>query len=167
MILNNFSSKIFPTLREVIIIMIATLLIAISFNLFRSAGIPLFGFSSETLIKEQQAQIPNITISEAHELYLQKNVIFIDARDPLSFEEGHIDGAINIYPDEVSLYINNLKTKASQGFMFITYCDGPHCPLSKETAHGLLLRGIPKVKVLVNGWSLWSQARYPVLKGKK
>lgn len=164
---NIFSQKLYPAFREAIIILAVALFIAVVFNSFRSNNIPLFNFSSAALIKEQQAKIPSITLSEAHDLYRNNKVIFIDARDPFNFEEGHIAGAINIYPDEVSLHASSLKTKADQGFIFITYCDGPQCPLSKETAHALILRGIPTVKILVNGWSIWLKAGYPVSKGKK
>lgn len=164
---NNFSQKFYSSFREVIIILAIALFIAIVSNSIRSNNTPLFGFSSAALIKEQQAKIPSITLSEAYDLYLKKKVIFIDARDPYSFEEGHIVGAINIYPDEVSFHTKSLNAKANQGFIFVTYCDGPQCPLSKETAHALILRGISTVKVLVNGWSLWLNAGYPVSKGKK
>jgi rhodanese-related sulfurtransferase len=164
---NNLSQIFYSYFREVIIILAIALFIAIVSNSIRSDNPPLFGFSSAALIKEQQAKIPFITLSESYDLYLKKKVIFIDARDPYSFEEGHIVGAINIYPDEVSLHTKSLKAKANQGFIFVTYCDGPQCPLSKETAHTLILRGISTVKVLVNGWSLWLNAGYPVSKGKK
>ena len=164
---NNILSKFYPAFREGIIILAIAFFIAAVFNSFRSNGISFFGFSSAALIKEQQAKIPKITLPEAYGLYLKNKVIFIDARDPLSFEESHITGAINIYPDEASLYTSSLKIKADQGFIFITYCDGPQCPLSKETAHALLLRGIPNVKILVNGWILWFKAGYPITKGKK
>jgi rhodanese-related sulfurtransferase len=164
---NNLSPKLYPTFRDGIIILAAALFIAVVFNSLRSNGIPLFGFSSAALIKEQQAKIPEISLWEAYDLYLKNKVIFIDARDPLSFEDNHITGATNIYPDEAALYSANLRIKADQGFIFITYCDGPQCPLSKETAHALLLRGIPNVKILVNGWILWLKAGYPISKGKK
>ena len=133
----------------------------------RSNSIAFFDFPSAALNKKQQTKISSITLSEAYDLYLKKKVLFIDARDPISFAEGHIAGAINIYPDEVSLHTGKLKTKADQRFLFVTYCDEPQGPLSKETAHALILRGIPTVKVLVNGWSIWSKAGYPVTKGKK
>jgi rhodanese-related sulfurtransferase len=164
---NNLSPKLYPAFREGIIILTVALLIAVVLNSIRPNNIPLFGFSSAALIKEQQAKIPSITLSEAYDLYLNNKVIFIDARDPFSFEEGHITGAINIYPDEASLQAASLKTKAYQGFIFVTYCDGHQCPLSKETAHALIQRGIPTIKFLVNGWRLWLNAGYPVSKGKK
>jgi rhodanese-related sulfurtransferase len=167
MISNNVSSKLYPAFREGLIILIVALFIAVISNLLRFNNIPLFGFSSAALIKEQQAKIPSITLSEAYDLYLKNKVIFIDARDPFSFEESHIAGAINIYPDEASFHAARLKIKVDQGFSFITYCDGQQCPLSKETAYALILRGIPTVKILVNGWSIWLKSGYPVSKGKK
>jgi rhodanese-related sulfurtransferase len=164
---NMILARINKSLRESLIITTVTLVIAILFNLLRPAGIPLFDFSSVNLIKEQQAKIPTTTLTEAYDLYLKKKVVFIDARDPLSFEEGHIAGALNIYPDEAVRHAANLKIKYDQGFAIITYCDGPQCPLSKETAHALLMRGIPNVKILVNGWGIWLKAGYPISKGKK
>ena len=164
---NNLSLKLYPAFRECIIILAIALFIAVAFNSLRSNSISFFGFSSAALIKEQQAKIPSITLTEAYDLYLKNKVIFIDARDPLSFEDGHITGAINIYPDEASLHASILKIKADEGFIFITYCDGPQCPLSKETAHALFLRGIPNVRILVNEWILWLKAGYPISKGKK
>jgi rhodanese-related sulfurtransferase len=155
------------TLRQSLIILIFTVMIAIFFNLLRPAGIALFGFSSANLIKQRQAQIPEISLSEAHDLYLQKNVFFVDARDPISYEEGHIAGALNIYPDEAALHAAKLKTDNYRGVLIITYCDGPQCPLSKETAYELLRQGVPAAKVFVNGWSLWLKAGYPVKKGKE
>jgi len=100
--------------------------------LLRFNNIPLFGFSSAALIKEQQAKIPPITLSEAHDLYLKNKIIFIDARDPFSFEEGHIAGAINIYPDEVSLHAPSLKIKANQGFSFYNILRRPTMPFEQR-----------------------------------
>jgi rhodanese-related sulfurtransferase len=153
-------------IKESIIIAAIAVIIAVSFNLLRQSHLPFFSFSSFNLIKQQQAQIPEISIGEAFDLHLKKKAVFVDARDPLSFAEGHIAGAINIYPDEAVFYAYSLKTKLSADTLVITYCDGPQCPLSKETAHTLLLRGIPSVKVLVNGWKLWLHAGYPTAKGK-
>ena len=164
---NNLSPKLYSAFLEGIIILAVALLIAVVFNLIRPAGINMFGFSSAALIKEQQAKIPEISLSEAYDLYIKNKVIFIDARDPLSYADHHINEAINIYPDEASLHAPSLKIKADQDFSFIAYCDGLQCPLSKETAHALLLRGIPNVKILVNGWILWLKAGYPISKGKK
>jgi len=114
---NNLSPKLYLAFREGIIILAVALFIAVVFNSIRSKSITLFGFSSAALIKEQQAKIPSITLSEAYDLYLKNKVIFIDARDPFSFEEGHIARAINIYPDEASFHAASLKIKADKGLI--------------------------------------------------
>jgi rhodanese-related sulfurtransferase len=163
MILTGFKKALWQSL----IIVIFTVMIATLFNLLRPAGITLLGFSSANLIKQRQAQIPEISLANAHDLYLQKKVLFVDARDPLSFEEGHIAGALNIYPDEAALYAAKLKTDNYRGVLIITYCEGPQCPLSKETAYELVRQGVGDAKVLVNGWSLWLKAGYPVKKGRE
>lgn len=168
---QNGKSKISAALQkavcEAIFIFIIAVIVAVAFNILRPSGIPLYGFSSAIFLKQQQANIPTITLAASYNLYLQKKVVFVDARDPFSFEEGHIDGAVNIYPDEAAAQAAKLKQMVSSDSVVITYCDGPQCPLSKETAQGLRLQGLKAVKVLVNGWSLWYEAGYPVQRGKK
>lgn len=163
---SKVTAKLYSAVLEAVIICIITVIVAIVFNALRPTGVPLFGFSSQALILQQQANIPLITLDEAHDLYLKNRVVFVDARDPLSFEEGHISGAVNIYPDEAALLAAKLKLMVSPVSMVITYCDGPQCPLSKETARILQSQGLPAVKVFVNGWSLWLNAGYPVARGK-
>lgn len=161
------AATIYSAVKEAAILFLAAIIVAVIFNMLRPAGIPLFGFSPAALISKQQAPIPEITLSAAYDLYLKKKVVFVDARDPFSFEEGHIAGAVNIYPDEVALSAARLKKMVTPDTTVITYCDGPLCPLSKETALGLRLQGLTAVKVLVDGWSLWHNAGYPVAKGEK
>jgi rhodanese-related sulfurtransferase len=162
-----FSATFYPACKEVIIIFVTAFIVAVVINWLRPAGIPLLGFSSEKFIKDQQANIPLITISEAYDLYQKRKSVFVDARDPFSFEEGHIAGAMNIYPDEVTLYLPKVQAQLSPDSVVITYCDGPKCPLSKETAHALLRQGVPMAKVLIDGWRLWLEAGYPVAQGTK
>jgi rhodanese-related sulfurtransferase len=159
------AARLYPAFKEAMLISIAALTLAIAINWLRPTSIPLWGFSSESFIKKQQADIPLITISEAYALYRDRKAVFVDARDPFSFEEGHIAGAINIYPDEVILHLPKLKAQLAPDSIVITYCDGPKCPLSKETAHALLMQGVPGAKVLIDGWSLWLHAGYPVAQG--
>jgi rhodanese-related sulfurtransferase len=158
--------RVCTALKESIILIAIAFIVAFAFNMLRLAGIPLFGFSSQQLIFQQQADLPLISLSQAHDLYLKKKVVFVDSRDPISFEEGHIAGAINIYPDEVAIHLTKLKSLLSEDIIVITYCDGPQCHLSKETAYALLMQGIPRAKVFTDGWHLWQNAGYPIAKGK-
>jgi rhodanese-related sulfurtransferase len=162
---SKIATRFYPAIKEASVLFVAAVIVAVIVNALRPGGIPVFGFTP-ALPKKQPATITEITLSTAHEIYLKNKIIFIDARDPFSFEEGHITGAINIYPDEVNLSAPKLKRIMSRDSVVVTYCDGPKCPLSKKTAHGLLLQGIPDVKVLVDGWTLWNNAGYPTTKGK-
>jgi len=159
------AAKLFPAIKEAFILVVLAGIVAILFNVLRPAGIPLFGFSPSIIVRNQSANIPEIALSAAHDLYLKRKAIFVDARDPFSFEEGHLPGALNIYPDEAALKAAELKKTVSPDAVIITYCDGPQCPLSKQTAQALQSQGLPGVQVLVNGWSLWLNAGYPVARG--
>jgi len=164
---GSHSIKLSMVIKEALIISAIALIFAVACNMLRETSIPLFGFSAPKVVSAGQTKIPEITLGEAHGLYLKNKVVFVDARDPFSFEEGHIAGAINIYPDEIAQHAAQLKKMVSEGSVVITYCDGPKCPLSRQTAQGLQLQGLPVVKVFVDGWGLWQKAGYPVAKGKK
>lgn len=170
-LLHKTKSKIAVILRsafkEALLLFLIAVLVAVVFNALRPAGISLLGFSPDQTLHVPQTKIPEITLAEAYQLYLKNKVVFVDARDPFSFEEGHIAGAINIYPDEISLHLAGLKQRISPGAVIITYCDGARCPLSHETAQGLKLQGVSAVKVLIDGWGLWQKAGYPVAEGNK
>lgn len=151
---------------EALIILLTAVIVACIFNFLRPHGLSLFGFSSPVDAKKENNINHFITLAETYNLYQKNKVIFVDARDPFSFEEGHIAGAVNIYPDEVNERIAGLKKMISSDSVVVTYCDGPECLLSKNTAHALRSQGISVVKVLVDGWRLWLTAGYPVTKGK-
>jgi rhodanese-related sulfurtransferase len=164
---SMIGAKLYPAFKEALVIFLIAFIAAVGVNLLRPAGIPLLGFSSEKFIQDQKTNIPLITLRETYELYRNKKVVFVDARDPFSFEEGHIAGAINIYPDEVLLHLPELKAQLPFDGIVITYCDGPQCSLSKDTAYALIKQGIPTVKVLIDGWKVWTNAGYPVGQGNK
>jgi hypothetical protein len=82
---NNLLPKLNPAFREGIIIIAVAFFIAIAFNSIRSNNISLCGFPFAALIKNQQANIPSITLSETYDLYRKNNIIFLDACDSFSF----------------------------------------------------------------------------------
>jgi rhodanese-related sulfurtransferase len=163
----NQSFILSSAVKEAMLISLVALIVAVAFNLSQPMPLPLFGFSPTKTVTFKQTNIPEITLGEAYDLYSKKKAVLVDARDPFSFEEGHIAGALNIYPDEIELHAAELRKMVSPGSVVITYCDGPQCPLSRETAQGLHLQGLTDVRVLADGWSLWLNAGYPVAKGRR
>jgi 3-mercaptopyruvate sulfurtransferase SseA len=68
---------------------------------------------------------------------------------------------------EAERSLTEISILAKAGLAVIVYCDGVDCPLSPELARTLQKRGVPSVKVIVDGWRLWSEAGYPVEGGER
>jgi rhodanese-related sulfurtransferase len=91
--------------------------------------------------------------------------VFLDARSPMLYDEGHIQGALNLPWEELDArFVETLRDFPVET-TFITYCDGEGCSLSRELAMAMLERGYNEVRVLVNGWTLWQNKGLPVDKG--
>ncbi len=80
-----------------------------------------------------------------------QDFILVDVRGEILFEQGHIDGAINIpHPrlNEKRLAEFPLDT------LFVVYCAGPHCNGTEKAAIRLAKLGRPVKKVIggITGW---------------
>jgi len=82
----------------------------------------------------------------------------IDLRDPDSYAEGHVPGAVNLPSDQW----NNLgalrKDKAN-----IFYCYTPTCHLAARAAAEFAGKGFP-VKEMEGGFEAWKSYQFPVEK---
>ncbi|MGQ9859530.1 MAG: rhodanese-like domain-containing protein [Thermodesulfobacteriota bacterium] len=109
--------------------------------------------------------LEEISLQEAWRTHQAGKSLFLDARDPASFQAGHLPGAINVPPSEAQGFSGEIRALAQAGMIPISYCDGVDCPLSAELARHLKEMGIEGVRVLVNGWSRWRDSGYPVEEG--
>ena len=66
-----------------------------------------------------------------------------------------------------SEYFDKATSDLANDRMIITYCEGETCELSKELANALIETGFTHVRVLINGWSVWNQHRFPVEQTRK
>ncbi len=104
-----------------------------------------------------------VSMAQAVAFHTAREAIFVDARAPEQFVQGHIAGAINIPWEEVYDYLDLIfDAVQDHDTIIIAYCDGEACPLSEELV--LLLRdmGYANARVLINGWTLWTTHGYPV-----
>jgi rhodanese-related sulfurtransferase len=124
-------------------------------------------WSPASLAASQRQGLEEITLDEAWSLYQTGRAQFLDARDPVSFYEGHIKRALSIPPGEVETHLQEVMDQAKSGRVIIAYCDGVDCPLSTELARSLQKYGVASVKVLVDGWGRWRKAGYPREKGER
>ncbi len=63
--------------------------------------------------------VPRISIDETKALMAKNQVVLIDVRDPQSFAEGHIPGAINVPFDHLPNHVDQWKKEKR---LLVTYC---------------------------------------------
>ena len=140
--------------------------VSLGVNYLRRDGLPLVRRPAPeaSSIGMQTAQEAVISIDEARALFLTNGAVFIDARPAEAFRSGHIQGALNLPPDDFDQLLPTIREQIPPDSLIITYCDGESCDLSKETAMQLSGKGYSHVQVLVNGWSVWQDAGLPTEK---
>ena len=103
-----------------------------------------------------------ITLDEAKVLQQSGGAVFMDARPLEEFTKGHIQGAISLPWHEAEQRVMDVTADMSNDAVIITYCDGDTCYLSKDLALLLENLGFLKVRILINGWTVWQKAGLPV-----
>ena len=77
--------------------------------------------------------------------------VLLDVRDPLSFQSGHVPGAINLPHGKINE--RNLSSYPADE-LFVVYCNGPHCNGADRAAANLARLG-RKVKKMIGGIEGW------------
>ena len=77
--------------------------------------------------------------------------VLLDVRAPLSFEEGHVPGAVSLPHGKINE--RNLAAYPPDT-LFVVYCNGPHCNGADRAAAHLARLGRPVKKMIggVEGW---------------
>ncbi len=147
-------------------IFLFAVLLSLSFNHFRSTGIPLVeNWSPEARLKTPGGENLSIPLAQAIALYRSREAVFVDARPSDLYHHGHIAGAINIPWETVDENIGMFFEKVpDSNASVVIYCDGEACSLSKDLALLLMDAGYTNIHVLVNGWSVWLDHGYPITK---
>jgi rhodanese-related sulfurtransferase len=109
----------------------------------------------------------HITLDDAHALWSTGAAFFFDARMPVDYQEGHIAGAFNLPADAFEDHFAGVASMLTEETEIICYCDGVDCELSHRLADRLRKNGFKKVRVLVNGWTVWRGKGYATHKGSE
>jgi rhodanese-related sulfurtransferase len=75
--------------------------------------------ASSTGAAQAMRNVPRISIDEVKILMARQQVVLIDVRDPQSFAEGHMPGAINVPFDHIPQYVEQWKKDKR---LLVTYC---------------------------------------------
>lgn len=153
------------TLWQIPAILLLSIVVGLISNAVRKQHLPIIGdWSNKGRVVTESGDTLAIPFSEAVRYFKQKTAIFIDARDEEMFEEGHIQGAVNLPWHDVDNYFMDFVKDIRPTDRIIIYCDGETCNLSHDLALFLIDMGFLNTKVLVNGWTLWIDNNLPVEK---
>jgi rhodanese-related sulfurtransferase len=106
-----------------------------------------------------------ISLEEARKVFSSRAAFFLDARSEALYREGHIRGARNLPWQSFEANQDKVMAEIPLDTLVVTYCDGENCSLSEDLARELLFMGYEKVRVLVNGWTRWTEAGLPTEQG--
>ena len=162
---RNENINITKALWQSALIILMAAAISLGVNYLRRDGLSLAGRRApEALSIGTQTALEDISIDEARALFLTNGAVFIDARPAEAFRSGHIQGALNLPPDNFEQLLPDIREQVPPDSLIITYCDGESCNLSKEAALELSGKGYSHVQVLAGGWSAWQDAGLPAEK---
>ena len=104
-------------------------------------------------------QVKRIDVATALKVNVAGDAMFVDAREPATFDLGHIPGALNLNPhDDFETQYAPFSSLIPMDQALVVYCDGDECTLSTDLAMRLLERGYLKVSVLSGGMTAWTGA---------
>jgi len=147
---------------QIIVIAITSTVLSLTLNAVRPDGIPLL--AEELAVAEvieydtAEPRLFAITLDQALELY-QKGTVFVDAREPEYYQEGHIKGAWNIpFFLELVFKLDSLQGKDAP---MVIYCSGDECGSSEDLAYELQAEGFSNLLVFKGGWTAWNTSGHP------
>lgn len=153
------------TLREATWLIVLSLVLACAAYFLRPdtmpGGLPDEGGGSDEWLAKA------IAFEAAVDHFQNGTAIFVDARPLEAFESGHVKGALHLDPSEFERWSNRVFAYASADATIITYCEGPHCQLSRELGEKLMWLGFENVNYLQDGWGMWKAHKLPIAKGRQ
>jgi thiosulfate sulfurtransferase len=95
-------------------------------------------------------EVSQIDVAQAKE-YLETGALFVDVRDPASFEAAHVPGAFHLSDANVEDFVQ----KADKSKPVVVYCY--HGNTSQGAAAYLMDQGFEKVYSVIGGFERWRQ----------
>tara|TARA_Y100001958_G_C21110409_1_gene457525 strand:+ start:101 stop:592 length:492 start_codon:yes stop_codon:yes gene_type:complete len=120
--------------------------------------------SDDELVNMQLDAPKVVTISQSKQMFDDKSAVFIDARDSLLYDDGHILGAINIHfeSNDDDQILSKLQGVEEDDFLII-YCSGGDCDLSEELGNHLFeYLGYTNILLYEGGFPEWKENGYEV-----
>ena len=147
---------------QVVFFVVISIFLSFSSNLVREDSIPLLAkelkITEDIDLDSDESSLLAISLDKAKDFF-ENGVLFIDARDEVYYNDGHIKNAMkNVFLMEL---IFNIEEKQTKEDPIVVYCGDPGCGDSEDLAYDLQNEGFKKLFVFKGGWLEWSAANYP------
>jgi rhodanese-related sulfurtransferase len=164
--MSHVSSFFRKAAGQAVLVVLLSGAIGLAVNHFRPAGLPLAkDWSVQARLSHPEGGGGVISLDEAKILHASGGAVFLDARPQVWYEVGHIQNARSLPLEDAETRFSAVLAETPKNGAIVTYCDGDTCALSHDLALALQAKGFTNVRVLVNGWTLWSSAGLPVAQG--
>ena len=112
-----------------------------------------------------ESAAPWISTEEAHRLYGDPGVLFVDCRPRAAFRGGHVASALSVPSDESEIS-EPAVARLRAARTVVAYCDARSgCASSVRLASRLRELGIADVRILSGGLPAWLDKGYPAQSG--
>ncbi len=101
-----------------------------------------------------EAFLPEIAVSDI-ENRAQQGHVFIDARLPVDYAQGHLSNAINIPPSMENLTLTAILQAYPKNQPFVVYCQSAGCPYAIAVARRLFENDYFNIFYYKEGWYGW------------
>jgi len=102
-----------------------------------------------------------IALEKAEKLWHTGATLFLDAREPADYAEGHIGNALNLPAQSFEQHFGEIAPMVSPESSMVLYCDGKDCDLSHRLQESLRQLGYTNTHLLFDGWTTWREAGLP------
>jgi len=152
------------TCLEILLIAVASFVVALGVNALRDNGLSLSTAYQvqEPVLPELTTDIPTVDLDTLKALLQGDMVMLVDARDDAEFLAGHIPGARSLPLNRKESAYDELRDELVSGRTVVTYCVDPGCLDSTYLAAWLLEMGVGDVMVYPGGIKGWQAGDQPV-----
>ncbi len=152
---------------EAAVVMAIALVLALGVYGLRPEVLPLVASSTPADQSNMAEQLyKHISIEQAMDLFRQEKALFADARNIRAYDEGHIQGALHLEPQDFDQWSQGMMEQHPIEQVIITYCAGVQCALARHLAEKLAWLGFENVYYLTDGWGQWQSRGLPTTRGE-
>jgi rhodanese-related sulfurtransferase len=149
----------FASIRQLSTIVTIAVLLGVFLHAVDSAGfLRNPGATSFVAAAHIDSLLPSRSLAELKPLAENGKVVFVDARFPRDYEQGHIPGAISLPIDAPPSERAAVLSRIPRDREIVVYCQSQGCHFKDVVATCLIREGFARVSMFPGGWVEWRDA---------